>query len=89
MLKAAIENVDRVTDHTIIVPGHGPVGNKTQLIAYRDMLLDVTRKIATRKKAGATMAEVVASKPTRAYDAKWGTFVIKGDFFSNIIYRGV
>jgi len=89
MIKAAIENVDSVTDHTIIVPGHGPVGNKTQLIAYRDMLLDVTRKISSRKKAGATMAEVVASKPTKAYDAKWGTFVIKGDFFTNIIYRGV
>jgi len=89
MIKATIENVKRVTDHTIIIPGHGPLGNKTQLIAYRDMLLDVSSRIAAQKKAGATMAEVIASKPTKAYDAKWGTFVISGDFFTNLVYRGV
>ena len=89
MIKAAIENVKRVTDHTIIIPGHGPVGNKAQLTGYRDMLLDVSGRIAAQKKAGATMAEVIASKPTKAYDAKWGTFVISGDFFTNLVYRGV
>lgn len=89
MIAATIDNIKRVTDHTIIIPGHGPVGNKAQLEEYRDMLVDVTTRIAAQKKAGASMAEVIASKPTKAYDAKWGKFVISGDFFSNLVYRGV
>jgi len=89
MIKATIENLKRVTDHTIIIPGHGSVGNKAQLIEYRDMLLDVNTRISAQKKAGATLAEVIESKPTKAYDAKWGTFVISGDFFCNLVYRGV
>jgi glyoxylase-like metal-dependent hydrolase (beta-lactamase superfamily II) len=30
-IRAAAANVARVTDRTIIIPGHGPVGNKSQL----------------------------------------------------------
>jgi glyoxylase-like metal-dependent hydrolase (beta-lactamase superfamily II) len=89
MITAAQENVKKVTEHTIIIPGHGPVGNKAQLIEYRDMLMDVSNQIAIQKRAGASMAEVIASKPTKAYDAKWGTFVISGDFFCNMVYRGL
>jgi glyoxylase-like metal-dependent hydrolase (beta-lactamase superfamily II) len=28
MIRAAKANVDRVTDKTIVIPGHGPIGNK-------------------------------------------------------------
>ncbi len=89
MLRAANANVDRVSNKTIIVPGHGPVGNKAQLIQYRDMLVAIKTKIETLKKQGQTLQEVVANKPTKAYDAKWGNFVINGDFFTNLVYRSV
>jgi glyoxylase-like metal-dependent hydrolase (beta-lactamase superfamily II) len=45
MQRAADANVKRVSDKTIIVPGHGPVGNKAQLVEYRDMLGEVATKI--------------------------------------------
>ncbi len=32
MIKAADANLAMVTDHTIIVPGHGPVGDRMQLL---------------------------------------------------------
>src|SRR6478609_8185368 len=38
MIKAAEANLARVTDKTIVVPGHGPVGGKTEMIEYRDLL---------------------------------------------------
>jgi glyoxylase-like metal-dependent hydrolase (beta-lactamase superfamily II) len=89
MLRATEENVKRVTDKTIIVPGHGPVGNKAQLVEYRDMLGEVKTCIEAMKKRGQSLKEVVAGKPTKAYDDKWGKFVINGDFFTSLVYRSV
>jgi glyoxylase-like metal-dependent hydrolase (beta-lactamase superfamily II) len=89
MIRAANANVDRVTDKTIVIPGHGPIGNKAQLMEFRDMLTTIREKVATLKKQGKSRDEVVAAKPTADYDAKWGGFVIKGDFFTKLVYAGV
>jgi glyoxylase-like metal-dependent hydrolase (beta-lactamase superfamily II) len=89
MIRAAEANVTRVTDKTIVVPGHGPIGNKSQLIEFRDMLVTVREKVAGLKKQGKSRDEVVAAKPTSNYDAKWGGFVINGDFFTKLVYAGV
>ncbi len=86
---AAAANVARVTDKTIIIPGHGPVGNKSQLVAFHDMLVSVREKVSTLKQQGRSLAEVVAAKPTADYDAKWGGFVIDGNTFTALVYVGV
>lgn len=89
MIRAANGNLQHVSAKTIIVPGHGPVGNKEQMIEYRDMLEDITAKIESLKKQGRSLKEIVASKPTKSYDAKWGTYVIDPDLFTKLVYRGV
>jgi glyoxylase-like metal-dependent hydrolase (beta-lactamase superfamily II) len=89
MIRAAEANVARATDKTIVIPGHGPIGNESQLIEFRDMLVAIREKIAMLKKQGKSRDEVVAAKPTADYDAKWGGFVIKGDFFTKLVYAGV
>jgi glyoxylase-like metal-dependent hydrolase (beta-lactamase superfamily II) len=89
MIRAAEANVARVNDKTIVIPGHGPIGNKSQLIEFRDMLVTVREKVAALKKQGKSRDEVVAAKPTVDYDAKWGGFVINGDFFTKLVYAGV
>ena len=89
MIRAAEANVLRVTDKTIVIPGHGPVGNKSQLIEFRDMLVSVREKVADLKNQGKSLDEVVAAKPTANYDAKWGGFVIDGNFFTRLVYAGV
>ena len=33
--------------------------------------------------------EIVAAKPTAAYDAKWGTGFVNGEFFTKLVYKGV
>src|SRR5215475_5523740 len=89
MIHATEANVSRVNDKTIVIPGHGPIGDKAQLIEFRDMLTTVREKVATLKKQGKSRDEVVAAKPTANYDAKWGGFVINGDFFTRLVYAGV
>jgi hypothetical protein len=39
MIRAAEANVAMVTDKTIAIPGHGPIGGKAELTEYRDLLV--------------------------------------------------
>jgi len=89
MIRAAETNVAKVTDKTIVIPGHGPIGNKSQLTEFRDMLVSVREKVADLKNQGKSLDEVLARKPTANYDAKWGGFVIDGNFFTKLVYAGV
>jgi glyoxylase-like metal-dependent hydrolase (beta-lactamase superfamily II) len=89
MIRAAEANVARVTDKTIVIPGHGPVAGKKELIEYRDLLVTVRERISTLKKEGKSLEEILATKPTAAYDAKWGGSFLNGDFFTKLVYRGI
>jgi len=89
MIRAAEANVAKVTNKSIVIPGHGPMGNKSQLIEFRDTLVSVRDKVSTLKREGKSLEEVVAAKPTADYDAKWGGFVIDGNFFIRLVYAGV
>jgi len=53
------------------------------------MLATVREKISALKKQGRSLDEVVAAKPTADYDAKWGGYVIDGNFFTRLVYAGV
>jgi glyoxylase-like metal-dependent hydrolase (beta-lactamase superfamily II) len=85
----ANEAIERVTDKTILVPGHGSVGNRTQLIEFRDMLVAVRDKVAALKSQGKSLEDVIAAKPTAAFDDKWGRFVIDAKFFTKLVYEGL
>jgi glyoxylase-like metal-dependent hydrolase (beta-lactamase superfamily II) len=89
MIKAAEANLAMVTDKTIIVPGHGPVAGKTEMIEYRDILTSVRDRVAALKGEGKSLNEIVAAKVTAGYDAKWATGFINGEFFTKLVYRGV
>ena len=75
--------------NTIIVPGHGPSGTRADLIEYRDMLVAIRDRVATLKREGKTLDEVLASHPTDAFDAKWGKGIVSSTVFISLVYRGV
>jgi glyoxylase-like metal-dependent hydrolase (beta-lactamase superfamily II) len=77
------------TDHTIIIPGHGDVSNRAGLMEFRDMLVSVRENVARLKKQGKTLAETVAARPTAAFDAKYGDFLISPAFFTQLVYMDV
>ena len=58
MITAAEANVAMVTDKTIVIPGHGPVGGKTEMIEYRDMpWLRFATTLLTLKGEGKSLKE--------------------------------
>jgi len=89
MIKAAEANLAMATDKTIVIPGHGPVGGKTEMIEYRDLLTSIRDHVAALKGEGKSLNEIVAAKPTAAYDAKWGKGFVNGEFFTKLVYKGV
>jgi glyoxylase-like metal-dependent hydrolase (beta-lactamase superfamily II) len=86
VLAAADRALKTVGDKTKIIPGHGPLGTKADLKAYRDMLAAVSGRIAGQIKQGKKLEEVVASKPTAQFDAKWGKGFLAPDKFVEMLY---
>jgi glyoxylase-like metal-dependent hydrolase (beta-lactamase superfamily II) len=90
MIKAAETNLAAATDKTIVIPGHGqPVSNRTELQAYRDMLVAIRENVAKLKQQGRSLDEAIAVRPTAEFDVKWGQFVITPAFFTRLVYEGV
>jgi glyoxylase-like metal-dependent hydrolase (beta-lactamase superfamily II) len=90
MIAACEANLAATTADTIIIPGHGkPVSNRAELQEFRDMLIGIRDNVAKLKSQGRSRDETVAAKPTAAYDAKWGQFVIDPGFFTRLVYEGV
>lgn len=67
----AAEKVILLSDNeTIIIPGHGNVSNKKELIAYKNMLVDLKSKIQLEINAGKSLKEVTLNtKITKAYNS--------------------
>ena len=90
MIAASDANLAATTDNTVIIAGHGrPVSNKAELKNFRDMLVAVRENVAALKKQGRSRDEAVAAKPTAAFDAIYGNFVIDPGFFTRLVYEGV
>jgi glyoxylase-like metal-dependent hydrolase (beta-lactamase superfamily II) len=61
-----------VDDETKIIRGHGPLGNKAELQAYHDMLVVVRDRVAKLVKAGKSQEDVLAARPTKEFEEKYG-----------------
>jgi glyoxylase-like metal-dependent hydrolase (beta-lactamase superfamily II) len=85
MIAAADRLLAMVDAKTQIIPGHGPVGDRTQLKSFRDMLAGVRDAIRPLASAGKTVKQIVETKPTTAYDEIWGKGFLKPDTFAEIV----
>ena len=90
MIAASDANLAATAEDTIIIAGHGKaVGTRAELRQFRDMLVAIRDNVAALKKQGRSREETVAAKPTSAFDAKFGNFVIDPGFFTRLVYQGV
>lgn len=58
--------------NTKIVPGHGVVSSRADVIGFRDMVLDVQSRVAPMVAQGMSYAQVAAANPTAAYNDRYG-----------------
>jgi glyoxylase-like metal-dependent hydrolase (beta-lactamase superfamily II) len=88
-IRAAVANLAVVGTDTIVIPGHGNVGRRADLIEFRDMLVAIRENVSRLKRQGRSLDETVAARPTAAYDAKWGQFLFNAAAFTGLVYAGV
>jgi glyoxylase-like metal-dependent hydrolase (beta-lactamase superfamily II) len=87
--RAAEANIANVTEKMIVIPGHGAVGGKADLILFRDVMVEIREKVAVLKKQGKSLGEVVAAKPSARTDEEWGKSFMNPSRFLALVYQGV
>lgn len=89
-LRGMVQAIDRVlamvNDRTAIVPGHGAVSSRADLVRYREMLTTVEARVASQASRGATLAEVFAARPAREWEATLGGERRAGHFVRLVYY---
>ncbi len=86
VIAAANFVLERSSEGTRIIPGHGDLASPSDLRAYRDMLETVRLRVAGLVANGRTEDQVVASAPTADLDAAWGD---DPERFVRAVYRSL
>jgi glyoxylase-like metal-dependent hydrolase (beta-lactamase superfamily II) len=89
MIAATDAYLKLVNAKTRIVPGHGPLADKTVLTEYRTMLVTARDRMAKLVKEGKSEDDVVAAKPFADLDAKWAPTELASRNFIRVVYHSL
>jgi len=65
----AVDLIEKLAGpNTTLIPGHGTLVKKKELLAYRAMLVDILAKVTTLRNQGKALKEVLAANLTAPYD---------------------
>ncbi|HEX8526701.1 MBL fold metallo-hydrolase [Allosphingosinicella sp.] len=85
VLRALDQALNIATDRTVIIPGHGPIARRSDLVRYRDMLSGLRDRVAAEIRAGRSLEQI---KALRLADPHGGpTDFFPPDFFIEQLYR--
>lgn len=85
-IAAADKILSLAGNDTKIVAGHGPLGNKADLMKSRDMLITSRDRVQKLRSTGKSALEAVAEKPFADLDSVWGKGIINSDQWVQIVY---
>ncbi|MEO0853468.1 MAG: MBL fold metallo-hydrolase [Cyanobacteria bacterium J06648_11] len=86
MIRAVDSVLEMADADTQIIPGHGPLSNREELTAYRDMLQTVSDRVRAAVDAGTSLEDFQATSPLTDLDAEWGDGFLKAEPFLGIVY---
>jgi cyclase len=89
MIAAVNQVLGMIDAETKIIPGHGPMADRTALRSYRDMLVTARSRVEPLLAGGKTLEEVKAAQLTKDLDEVWGKGFVKGDRFVESVYKSL
>ena len=89
VINAADTILALINDDTKIIPGHGPVASRKDLVDYRDMLKVAYTNLLKLKNQGLSAAEAKTKKPLAELDKKWSGGIFKSDKWIDVVYPAV
>ena len=84
MIAGAEQILKMINDETKIIPGHGQISNKKDLVDYKNMLQTVRKRVADGIKAGKTMDQIINSDPAKEFNT-----VFDKVFFVQSVYNSL
>ena len=74
MIEAINMLINYTNDSTKIIPGHGPISYKKDLVSYRNMLVTVVTRIKDGIENNLTIAQIKEQNPLKNLDLAWDGF---------------
>ena len=81
--------LDLADDETVIIPGHGAMGNKADLQVALDMLVDAEARVKKLLDAGMSEEQILAANPLEDYHEKWNWGFITTERMTKTLYRSL
>jgi cyclase len=87
LLAATEKALTLANDQTRVIPGHGPMATRADLVAYRDMLKSVIGAVEAGIKAKKQLKDIQAAKPAAKWETPGG--FISGDAFVETVHKSL
>jgi glyoxylase-like metal-dependent hydrolase (beta-lactamase superfamily II) len=78
-----------VNETTKIIPGHGPLAGRAELVAFRDVVVGARDAVRALIADGRDLDAILAARPTARWDEQWGRGFIDGEAFVRTIYESL
>ena len=76
-------------EDTRIVPGHGPLGSSSDLLLYRDFLVQARANVQALIDQGMSLEQIIAARPTAEWDEAMGKVWITPAQMVTFIYNSL
>lgn len=79
--------ISMMDENTRVIPGHGPMSNRAELIAYRNVVGEAVTRIKALKNSGTSLEDAIAAKPLDSFER--GEGFISADAFVGAVWRSL
>lgn len=79
--------ISMMDGNTRVIPGHGPMSNRAELIAYRNVVGEAVTRIKALKNSGTSLEDAIAAKPLDSFER--GEGFISADAFVGAVWRSL
>lgn len=86
MVKAVDKIMAMVDDDTVIIPGHGPLATKSDLVSYQKMLKILADRLTTARAQGKGKEDWVSNNPLSDLEEEWGDGFLDLATFTPLIW---
>ncbi len=81
--------INLANEETRIIPGHGPLANRADLVRARDMLADAESRIRALLDQGMTADAILAANPLADYGESWSWGFITTERMTQTLIRAL
>jgi glyoxylase-like metal-dependent hydrolase (beta-lactamase superfamily II) len=89
MIAAIDSALKRANKNTKFIPGHGELSGPDALRDFQSMLKTVSQRMHKLIDEGKSRDEIIAAKPTKDLDEKWGRGFMEPDTWVGIVYDSI